>query len=112
VLALAGRHGVGPDRLEAACATAIAAIAAGDPSYRTVKGILAAGTETAPTQRPTGDGGAAAHLHGPTQLFRTVIPVPTSEGQLELDTATASGDHQDHGDDEDQAADQDQEATP
>jgi transposase len=90
VLGLADRHG--PDRLEAACATAIAV---GDPSYRTVKGILAAGTEATPTPRPTGDGGAAAHLHGPTQLFRTVIPLPTGQGQLEMDT---SADHADHSD--------------
>jgi hypothetical protein len=95
VLGLADRRGVGPRRLEAACAKAIAA---GDPSYRTVKGILAAGAEATPAQRPTGDGGAAAHLHGPAQLFRTVIPLPTSEAQLELDTATTSADHADHSD--------------
>ena len=40
VLHLADKHQ--PGRLEAACARAAAA---GDPSYRTVKGILAAGTE-------------------------------------------------------------------
>ena len=40
VLHLADKHQ--PGRLEAACAKAAAA---GDPSYRTVKGILAAGTE-------------------------------------------------------------------
>jgi hypothetical protein len=42
----------------------------GDPSYKTVKGILAAGTESdgsAPVDVPT----AAAHLHGPEQLFST-----------------------------------------
>jgi hypothetical protein len=33
------------------------ATAAGDPSYRTIKGILAAGTETAPAPRSGGDGG-------------------------------------------------------
>jgi transposase len=102
VLGLADRHGVGPQRLEAACAKAIAA---GDPSYRTVKGILAAGTEATPARRPTGDGGAAAHLHGPTQLFRTVIPLPTSADRVEADTATASGDrpgHGHHSDDPDQ----------
>jgi hypothetical protein len=64
VLHLADRHA--PGRLEAACA---AAIAAGDPSYRTVRGILAAGTETAPVTAPAGDGGAAAFLHGPAALF-------------------------------------------
>jgi transposase len=64
VLGLADKHQ--PGRLEAACAKAAAA---GDPSYRTVKGILAAGTEQAPALRPAGDGGAAAFLHGPDALF-------------------------------------------
>jgi hypothetical protein len=64
VLHLADRHQ--PGRLEAACAKAAAA---GDPSYRTVKGILAAGTETAPVTPAAGDGGAAAFLHGPDALF-------------------------------------------
>ena len=64
VLGLADKHQ--PGRLEAACAKAAAA---GDPSYRTVKGILAAGTEAAPVTAPAGDGGAAAFLHGPDALF-------------------------------------------
>ena len=41
VVGLAERYT--PQRLEAACARALAV---GDPSYRTVKGILVAGTET------------------------------------------------------------------
>ena len=65
VLGLADKHD--PARLEAACAVATSA---GDPSYRTIKGILAAGTETRPATRPTGDGGAAAHLHGPRPAVR------------------------------------------
>jgi transposase len=64
VLHLADKHQ--PGRLEAACAKAAAA---GDPSYRTVKGILAAGTEAIPVSNPAGDGGAAAFLHGPDALF-------------------------------------------
>jgi hypothetical protein len=64
VLGLADRHQ--PGRLEAACAKAAAA---GDPSYRTVKGILAAGTEAAPATPPAGDSGAPAFLHGPEALF-------------------------------------------
>jgi transposase len=64
VLHLADKHQ--PGRLEAACAKAAAA---GDPSYRTVKGILAAGTEASPVTAPSGDGGAAAFLHGPQALF-------------------------------------------
>jgi transposase len=92
VLGLADRHG--PDRLEAACAKAITV---GDPSYRTVKGILAAATEAEPARRPTGDGGAAAHLHGPLQLFATVIPLPTDQGQAEVDTATTDDQRASHG---------------
>ena len=64
VLGLADKHQ--PGRLEAACAKAAAA---GDPSYRTVKGILAAGTEISPVTVPAGDGGAAAFLHGADALF-------------------------------------------
>ena len=77
VLGLADKHD--PGRLEAACATATAA---GDPSYRTIKGILVAGTETTPAARPTGDGGASAHLHGPEQLFADARP-PAHRGQGE-----------------------------
>jgi hypothetical protein len=79
VLGLADKHDRA--RLEAACATATAA---GDPSYRTIKGILVAGTETRPAVRPTGDGGASAHLHGPLQLFADpiaeVITLPARAG--------------------------------
>jgi hypothetical protein len=68
---LADKHGIG--RLEAACAKATAA---GDPSYRTIKGILAAGVETDPPPPSAGDGGAAAHLHGPAALFGNVYQMP------------------------------------
>jgi hypothetical protein len=71
VLHLADKHQ--PGRLEAACARAAAA---GDPSYRTVKGILAAGTEQLPVPAPAGDGGAAAFLHGPDALFAVGNVVP------------------------------------
>lgn len=64
ILGLATNHT--PTRLEAACAKATIA---GDPSYRTIKGILAAGLEAEPAPAPTGDAGAAAHLHGPHALF-------------------------------------------
>jgi hypothetical protein len=88
-----------PGRLEAACAKATAA---GDPSYRTIKGILAAGTETTATVRPTGDAGAPAHLHGPDQLFAIpgtaivpdlladVIPLPTARGADPTDPTTTT----------------------
>jgi len=69
VVRLAERYS--PERLDAACARAVAV---GDPSYRTVKGILAAGTESDPPAE-TDDGPAApAHLHGPDALFGTVSP--------------------------------------
>ena len=53
-------------RLEAAC---VFALAAGDPSYRTVRGILAAGRDRLPEEEPTGTPRAPAHLHGPDTLF-------------------------------------------
>lgn len=63
VIGLAAKYD--PARLDAACARAIAV---GDPTYKTVKGILAAGTEHdgTPAQVPPA---APAHLHGPAQLF-------------------------------------------
>jgi hypothetical protein len=63
VVRLADRYE--PERLDAACRRALAV---GDPSYKTVKGILAAGTELdggAGQQPPS----APAHLHGPERLF-------------------------------------------
>lgn len=63
VIGLADKHSIG--RLDAACARAVAV---GDPGYRTIKGILAAGTETdiSDAARPPA---APAHLHGPASLF-------------------------------------------
>ena len=75
VIGLADKHN--PARLEAACAKATAA---GDPSYRTIKGILAAGTETAPAAWSRGDAGAPAHLHGPAQLFADPAPAVAAIG--------------------------------
>jgi transposase len=63
VIGLAECHDI--DRLDAACRRALEV---GDPSYRTVKGILAAGTETEPAAAPTAPI-APAHLHGPLRLF-------------------------------------------
>jgi transposase len=85
VLGLADKHSAG--RLEAACGKAIAV---GDPSYRTIKGILVAGAETDPPRPSAGDGGAAAHLHGPSQLFANVIPLPTTNDAPTPPTATTS----------------------
>jgi hypothetical protein len=64
-----------PERLEAACGKALAV---GDPTYRTIKGILAAGAEADPPPVGTGDGGAAAFLHGADMLFGNVVPLPSS----------------------------------
>ena len=78
VLGLRDKHT--PERLEAACARAIAV---GDPSYRTVKGILAAGTETAAETAAEATGAVAgtadvpAFLHGPQALFELE---PTGDG--------------------------------
>jgi hypothetical protein len=88
VLGLGGKHGA--DRLERACARAIEV---GDPSYRTIKGILAAGAEDLPAPEPSGDGGAAAHLHGPSRLFGNVVAMPTTSRSPEAATTTASGAH-------------------
>ena len=98
VLAHADKHT--PARLEAACRKALAV---GDPSYRTVKGILAAGAETEPATPGTGDGGAAAYLHGPSRLFANVIPLSTAGEPDVVDPATASGPHRsggEHGDEQ------------
>lgn len=68
VLRLAERYE--PERLDAACARAIAA---GDPGLKTVRGILAAGTEhdaLVIVERPPA---APAHLHGPEHLFGTEV---------------------------------------
>jgi hypothetical protein len=64
VVALADHHPA--PRVNAACRLALSV---GDPSYRTVKGILAAGTEN---EAHTEAGAALttpAHLHGPAQLL-------------------------------------------
>lgn len=65
VLGLREKHT--PDRLEAAC---VKALRVGDPTYRTIKGILAAGTETPTPAEERGDADkAGAFLRGPAQLF-------------------------------------------
>ena len=64
VIGLAERYT--PGRLDAACRRAILV---GDPGYRTVKGVLAAGTETDGDTPPPAAPAAPAHLHGPATLF-------------------------------------------
>ncbi len=63
VLRLADTHGA--QRLDAACALALEV---GDPTYRTVRGILAAGREQLAPE-PEISLSAPAHLHGPATLF-------------------------------------------
>jgi transposase len=86
VIGLADAHD--PTRLEAACA---AATAAGDPSYRTIKGILAAGAEHQPAPAATAAAGPA-FLHGPAS-FANVIPLPgtITTDQLGADTGEPDG---------------------
>jgi transposase len=94
IVGLANKYGAA--RLDAACGKAIAA---GDPTYRTVRGILAVGAEADPAPPATGDGGAAAHLHGPSQLFANVIALPTTNA-VDTDRSGTSGDpetHSEHG---------------
>jgi hypothetical protein len=85
VIGLAEKHDSA--RLEAACARAIEA---GDPSYKTIRGILAAGTETQPALAPAGDGGAGAFLRGPGQIFGNVLPFPASTPGAAADPAAAA----------------------
>jgi transposase len=85
IIGLADKHD--PGRLEAACAKAIAA---GDPSYRTVKGILAAGAERDQLLVASGDGGAAAFLRGPAS-FANVIPLPGTIPSDAVTPVTAEG---------------------
>ena len=91
ILGLAGKHT--DARLEAACRKAAAA---GDPSYRTIRNILAAGLEGIEHDRPSGDAGTPAFLRGPEQLFADVIPFPAPAATT---TGTASGTTSDRRDD-------------
>jgi len=69
----------GPERLETACG---AAITAGDPSYRTIKGLLAAGLDTTTTDahaeqaRTARTAAVPAFLRGQDALFE--VPDPLS----------------------------------
>jgi transposase len=70
VLRLAEQHG--HKRLDAACQRALAV---GDPSYRTVKGILVAGAEHAPLPQPATGRDVPALLRGPAALLGD-LPAP------------------------------------
>ena len=73
VIGLAGKHDT--TRLEAACARAIEA---GDPSYKTIRGILAAGAEACPPAAVPGGSDASAFLRGPGEIFAAVLPFPAA----------------------------------
>jgi transposase len=64
IIRLADKHT--PARLDAACRRALQV---GDPTYRTIKGILTAGTEHDGLPQPDTASTAPAHLHGPDRLF-------------------------------------------
>ncbi len=64
VVGLADKYGA--ERLETACAKALAG---GDPAYRTIKGMLAAGLEADEAEQAQRAPSAPAHLHGPEGLF-------------------------------------------
>jgi hypothetical protein len=74
IIGLAERYSA--DRLDAACARAAAV---GDPTYRTIKGILAAGSEHDGEPSPGPAVTAPAHLHGPVSLFDGLAR-PDNEG--------------------------------
>ncbi|CCQ18483.1 Transposase [Rhodococcus sp. AW25M09] len=76
---LALRTDAGNTRLDAACARALAV---GDPSYRTIKGILAAGTETTTSDSPASASAqlTPAFLRGPDQFDTDTGTVDTALG--------------------------------
>lgn len=59
-----------PDRLDAACRRALEV---GDPTLKTVRGILAAGTEHDALTVVAAAPAAPAHLHGPQRLFEAEV---------------------------------------
>ena len=69
VIGLAEKHDGA--RLEAACARAIEA---GDPSYKTIRGILAAGTETQPATVPAAGSRRVPARPGPDLRQRAPLP--------------------------------------
>ena len=67
ILRLGDRYGA--DRLDAACELALGA---GDPSYRTIKGVLESGYDRAPAAERRSTADIPAYLHGPDTLFEEV----------------------------------------
>ena len=71
------RDKYGDARLEAACGKALAV---GDPTYRTIKGILAAGARNRPaaSQQPA-TAAPRRSCTDPTRLFANVVPLPSTD---------------------------------
>jgi transposase len=95
VLRLGEHHGAA--RLDAACQRALAA---GDPSYRTVKGILAAGLEAVPLPAETTTGQAAgipALLRGPAALIGGMATLHLGDHHGDPDAADHHGGHDGEG---------------
>jgi hypothetical protein len=67
ILRLGERHGA--ERLDAACKLALGV---GDPSYRTIKGVLESGYDRAPAAERRSTADIPAYLHGPDTLFEEV----------------------------------------
>jgi transposase len=82
IIGLADRYGA--DRLDAACQRALQV---GDPSYRTVKGILAVGADKQVTMAQDSDAAAVtpAHLHGPDTLFAHLGDMPDDGSSHDAD---------------------------
>jgi hypothetical protein len=82
IIGLADRYGA--QRLDAACARALDA---GDPSYRTVKGILAVGADQQPAATAdTASAATPAHLHGPDGLLAHLDPGDGDHGDEAVGT--------------------------
>jgi transposase len=80
IVRLADKHS--PARLDAACRRAIEV---GDPTYRTIKGILAAGTEHDGQPQPDAAPTAPAHLHGPDRLFNPDLANQPEHHDIDID---------------------------
>ena len=79
IIRLADKHD--PARVDAACRRAIQV---GDPTYRTIRGILTAGTEHDGQPQPDAASRAPAHLHGPDRLFNPdhTIAIEPADGEV------------------------------
>ena len=88
IIGLGERYGA--ERLDAACRRALEV---GDPSYRTVKGILAVGADKQAAGGPVSAASAAtpAHLHGPQGLFAHLNGAGDGDGDGDGDGVGGDG---------------------